>query len=92
MPYISTGWHYSMLLSSEAEAWRKITLLFVITKSVLYCDSKRRAVWTEMDFLVAQLPEVTTRGRGQRLGWVGNPKTEMNGDGGEGELDRGPQV
>lgn len=45
-----------------------------------------------MDFLVAQLPEVTTRGRGQRLGWVGNPKTEMNGDGGEGGLDRGPQV
>lgn len=31
MPHISTGWHYSMLLSSDAEARQKITLLFVIT-------------------------------------------------------------
>lgn len=30
MPHISTGWHYSMLLSSDAEDRQKITLLFVI--------------------------------------------------------------
>lgn len=30
MPHISTGWHYGMLLSSDAEARQKITLLFVI--------------------------------------------------------------
>lgn len=31
MPHVGTGWHSSMLLSSDTEARQKITLLFVIT-------------------------------------------------------------
>lgn len=30
MPHISTGWHYGMLLSSDAKARQNIILLFVI--------------------------------------------------------------
>lgn len=42
MPHISTGWHYGMLLSSDAESRQKITLLFVIAMKCFILLLKRR--------------------------------------------------
>ena len=78
MPHISTGWHYSMLLSLDADARQKIALLFVIAIKCFILWFKMTNSTDGKGFLsLAMTLKSPGKTETARLGWVGNLGTEM---------------
>ena len=80
MPHISTGWHYSMLLSLDAEAQQKIASLFVIAMKCFILRFKIQNSIDRKGLLHLAMTLKSPRKTGKtRLGWVGNLGKEMGG-------------
>ena len=80
MPHISTGWHYSMLLSLDAEAQQKIASLFVIAMKCFILRFKIQNSIDRKGLLRLAMTLKSPRKTGTtRLGWAGNLGKEMGG-------------